>query len=187
MIIGITGTIGAGKGAVVEYLKQKGFAHYSVRDFLMREIEERGLPPDRDSMRVVGNELRAKDGPEYLIKTAYEHATSGEENALIESVRAVGEAEFLKSEGALLLAVDADRRIRYERIQQRGLSTDHVDFETWAEQERKELTSADPNGQNLISVMEMADYHIDNDGSVEELHTKIDEMLKATSANSATQ
>jgi dephospho-CoA kinase len=35
-IIGITGTIGAGKGTVVEYLVgQKGFDHYSVRSFLI--------------------------------------------------------------------------------------------------------------------------------------------------------
>ena len=32
IIIGITGTLGAGKGTIVDYLvKQKGFVHYSVR------------------------------------------------------------------------------------------------------------------------------------------------------------
>ena len=40
MIIGITGTLGAGKGAVVEFLKQKDFKHYSVRNFLIEEIPE---------------------------------------------------------------------------------------------------------------------------------------------------
>ncbi|HWU24717.1 MAG TPA: AAA family ATPase [Candidatus Paceibacterota bacterium] len=179
MIIGITGTIGAGKGTVVDYLKEKGFAHYSVRDVLMKEIEKRGLPPDRDSMRTVGNELRALHGPDYFVKTAFEQAEAEEENALIESVRAMAEAEFLKSNGALLLAVDADRRLRYERIQARGLSTDHVDFDTWVAQERKELTSADPNGQNIIGVMLEADYLIENDGTLEELHQKIDEMFQA--------
>ena len=34
IIIGITGTIGAGKGTIVELLIKKGFKHYSVRDFL---------------------------------------------------------------------------------------------------------------------------------------------------------
>ena len=33
IIIGITGTLGAGKGTVVEYLKKKSFKHYSVRSF----------------------------------------------------------------------------------------------------------------------------------------------------------
>jgi len=34
MIIGITGTLGAGKGTIVEILKKKWFGHYSVREFL---------------------------------------------------------------------------------------------------------------------------------------------------------
>ena len=34
-IIGITGTLGAGKGTIVDYLVQKkGYVHYSVRSFI---------------------------------------------------------------------------------------------------------------------------------------------------------
>ncbi len=58
MIIGITGTSGAGKGTVVDYLLKKGFKHYSVRDFLTEEILKRGLEPNRDNMIFVANELR---------------------------------------------------------------------------------------------------------------------------------
>ena len=36
MIIGITGTLGAGKGTVVDFLKEKGFRHFSVRDYLIK-------------------------------------------------------------------------------------------------------------------------------------------------------
>lgn len=179
MIIGITGTIGAGKGTVVDYLvREKGFAHYSVREFLMREVEKRGLTPDRDAMRTVGNELRTLYGPEYLIQIAYAHAVTNGGDALIESIRALGEASFLKSRGAHLLAVDADEHLRYARIQQRGLSTDHVDFDTWQAQEALELSSADPHGMNVAGVMEMADFRIENNGTVEELHEKIGEMLE---------
>ena len=46
-IIGITGTLAAGKGTVVEYLvERKWFAHYSVRGFLTEEIKKRNLPLD---------------------------------------------------------------------------------------------------------------------------------------------
>ncbi len=41
LIIGITGTLGAGKGTIVEYLeKEMGFDHLSVRDFITKEIEK---------------------------------------------------------------------------------------------------------------------------------------------------
>lgn len=178
MILGITGTIGAGKGTVVDYLVQeKGFAHYSVRDFLIEEIQVRGLPVNRDTMREVANSIRAEHQPSYIIEQLYERAAANGHDALIESVRAIGEAEFLKSKNVQILAVDADRRVRFERVVTRGSATDDVDFETFVAHEEKELASTDPSGQNIIGVMQMADYRIENDNSLDELHEKIEQMV----------
>lgn len=45
LVIGITGTLGAGKGTIVDYLvDSKGFAHYSVRAYLIEEIKKREPP-----------------------------------------------------------------------------------------------------------------------------------------------
>ena len=42
IVIGITGTLGAGKGTIVDYLvKNKGFNHFSVRSFIAQEIQNR--------------------------------------------------------------------------------------------------------------------------------------------------
>ena len=66
-IIWITGPQAAGKWEIVNYLvEKKWFAHYSVRWFLTEEIEKRGLPLDRDSMREVANDLRANYWPSYI-------------------------------------------------------------------------------------------------------------------------
>lgn len=177
MIIGITGTIGAGKGTAVEYLKTKGFVHYSVRELLLEEIEKRGMPPDRNSMNEVGNALRMTHGPSYLMEVAIRRASENGGDALIESVRAIGEAEFLRANGAFILAVDADRKLRYERIIARGASTDHVDFDTWIMQEERELAAIEPWDMNILGVMALADARIENDGTLEELHAKIEEVL----------
>lgn len=181
MVIGVTGTIGAGKGTVVDYLVQeKGFIHLSVRDYLLGEIRHRGMEvEDRSAMRDVANELRATHGPAHIIEALYERAVERGEPALIESIRAIGEAEFLKSKGALILAVDADRKLRYERITARGASTDHVDFDTWVMQEERELASTEPWDMNVIGVMRMADVRIENDGTLEELHRKADGAIDA--------
>lgn len=178
MIIGITGTNGAGKGTVVDYLVQeKGFAHYSVRDFLVEQIEARGMPVNRDSMHMMGNEIRAQHEPSYIVQMLYARAEAAGHNALIESIRALGEAAFLKQKGGKILAVDADRHVRYERIVARASSTDHIDFDTFVVQEDKELTSTDPAAQNVLGVMQMADYTVQNDGTREELNEKIDALL----------
>ena len=177
MILGITGTNGAGKGTVVEYLKTKGFEHFSARALLVEEIERRGLPVDRTSMREVGNELRKTYGPAYIIETLYARAKEAGGDALVESVRAVAEARFLKEQGARIIAVDADRKSRYERIVARGTATDTLSFEEFCKQEDREMNAPDEWDMNVFGVMARADYTITNDGTVEELRAKVDEIL----------
>lgn len=78
MIIGITGTNGAGKGTVVEHLTQKGFSHFSVRDFIIEEIVRRGMPVNRDSANIVGNDLRKTCHPAYLVEQLLARAQAQE-------------------------------------------------------------------------------------------------------------
>ena len=63
IIIGITGTLGAGKGTIVDFLtKNKRFEHFSARALIVEEIEKRGLENNRNNMVVVDNDLRNKNG-----------------------------------------------------------------------------------------------------------------------------
>jgi dephospho-CoA kinase len=180
MLIGITGTDGAGKGTVVEYLvKQHGYLHFSSRGLITRELLRRGLPTDRPHLRQQANELRATHGDDYLVQTAL---TSVREQALvymiIESIRAVAEAESLKRAGGVLLAVDADVRVRYDRIIGRGSASDDVTFEEFVKQETLEMNDPDPHGMQKGRVMAMADYTIINNGTLTELHTATEVALR---------
>ena len=56
-IVGITGTLGAGKGTIVEYLKTKGYIHLSVREYLISELQKRNLEINRDNLRELANNL----------------------------------------------------------------------------------------------------------------------------------
>lgn len=177
--IGITGTLGAGKGAIVDYLvKEKGFVHFSVRDFITKEIERRGMPVNRDSMTIVGNDLRKQHSPSYITDELYKQAQETGKNCIIESVRTPLEvSELRKHSNFYLFAIDADAKVRYERIVVRGSSTDNVSFETFIANEQREMTSDDPNKQNLKACIEQADYLFSNDGDFEDLHQKIEEVL----------
>jgi dephospho-CoA kinase len=178
MILGITGTNGAGKGTVVDYfVTKKGFAHYSGSGLIAEEITRRGMPMNRDSMRIVGNDLRRLHGPSYVIGTNYERALAAGGNAIIEALRAIGEADLLKSNGVPIIAVDADRKTRYERAVLRGSNKDKVTFEEFCIQEDKEMAQTAANEMNIGAVMKMADYTVHNDGTVEELYAQIEEVL----------
>lgn len=179
MIIGLTGTFGAGKGTIAQYLKNKGFKYYSVRDFLTEEIRKRGLPLNRDSMVIVANDLRAKYGSSYIVEQLYKKAEKENANCVIESIRTPGEAEALKKKDRfLLVAVDADVKLRYNRILKRGTETDFVTFDQFVENEKREMQSDDPNKQNISKCMRMADFTIINNGTFEDLYNKVEEILK---------
>lgn len=177
-IIGITGTLGAGKGTVVEYLvKNKGFKHYSVRDLLIEEIKKRNLPINRDSMAKVANDLRAKFGPTYITKVLFEKAQKDNQNSIIESIRNPSELEFIKSSGGIMLAVTADQKVRYERIKQRLSEKDNVTFEEFKIQEDREMNNTDPNSQNLSKCIAHSDFLINNDKNLENLYDQIEKIL----------
>jgi len=178
-IIGITGTLGAGKGTIVDYLiKEKGFKHYSVREFLLEEMRRKGLPENRDSMYRLANELRAMHTPSYVTDQLYLRALKEGKDCVIESIRTPGEIDSLRKQGKFILfAVDAATALRYGRIQERKSETDQVSFETFISNEQREMSSTDPNCQNLRRCIEMADYLFLNNGTMIQLFRKVEKVL----------
>jgi len=185
IIIGVTGTLGAGKGTIVDYLvKNKNFVHFSAReDVINKEIEKRGLSITRDNMVLVANDLRKNYGPSYVAEELFKMAQNSDKNCVLESLRTAGEIESLREKGKFyLFAINAEQETRYHRVQGRkNAQSDNVSFEKFIEQEETEMKSDDPNKQNLSKCISMADYVFQNDGTFEDLYKKIDEVMSKLS------
>ena len=179
-IIGITGTLGAGKGTIVDYLiKKHSFQHFSVRGYLSQLVKAKGQEVNRDTLVATANELRALHSPSFIAEELYREAKASNKDCIIESIRTVGEVTALKAKGNFyLLAIDADQKLRYERIVERASETDKVSFETFVANENREMSSTDANKQNISACVKLADFKFINNGSFEELYEKIDEVLK---------
>ena len=178
MILGITGTNGAGKGTVVDFLVgQKKFNHFSARNFLIEEIKRQGLPVDRTHMRQVANEMRKAQGPSYVVEQLMAQAQQALGDSVVESIRTVGEGQFLKANSAMIWAVDADRHTRFERTLKRMSETDKVTFEQFCIYEDREMRSTEPWDMNVFGVMNMADHIFLNNGTVEELFLQVEAAL----------
>ena len=178
IIIGITGTLGAGKGEAVEYLKTKGFAHFPARAYILDEVRKRGLELNRDNTTLVANDLRITYGPSYIIENLFKQARASGSNCVIESIRTLGELNFLRTQPDFyLMAVDADPKIRYERIVKRKSELDHVSFEKFLSDEKREMSSTDLAKGNISECIAQADFPLMNNSSKEELHRQIETVL----------
>ncbi len=182
MIIGITGTIGAGKGTVVEYLVQKkGFVHFSARTLILEEVKKRGLEVVRENTTLVANDLRAAFGPDYIAKELCRRAAEVQRQgmgAIVESLRSVGEIQFIRTiPHSKVFAVDADPHVRYERITSRKTELDQITFERFVAQEKAEINLDDPTKGNLSACIALADVVFMNNGSFEDLVAQIEKAL----------
>ncbi len=180
ILIGLTGTLGAGKGTVVDYLvREKGFTHYSVSEFLADEAERRGYGRDRMARHNTANEFRAKGATtlmEAVVARAVQEGRGGE-RVIIDPQHTLAEVEFIKSRGGIEIAVDAKLTLRYDRIKKRGSEKDNVTYEEFIAVQEKEMSSSNPNENNLGAAIQAAQYHLTNDGTKEELYAQIEEVL----------
>ncbi len=177
MIIGLTGKNGSGKTEVSEYLKSRGFEYHSLSDEIREEIRRRGQEITREVLIQVGNELREKLGPGILAERILQ-SLERDHNYVIDSIRNPYEVEVLKRrKDFILLAVEADQAIRFERSRKRGRENAPENFEQFVEEEARELESTNPTSQQLHATRRKADLVVVNNGTLNDLHSRLDELL----------
>lgn len=179
IILGITGTLGAGKGTVVDYLISKyDFDHFSVRTYLTQYVKSKGEEPNRDTFTYYANKLRRENSPSFFAEELMKMADSTPKNSIVESIRTTGEIEKLKEyKNSFLIAVDANIETRYHRIVDRKSETDQIDFAKFKFDENREMQSSDPNKQNLSECIKMADFIVYNDNDLDELYSQVDKIM----------
>ncbi len=179
MILGVSGLNGSGKGEVVRFLEARSFYALSLSDVIRAALREKGLDETRERMIETGNAIRAAMGPGGLaIKLSAQLVP--DRNYVIDSIRHPAEVEVLRARTSRfkLLWVNADEAVRLERLRARGRGGDPTTLERLRELEGRELASSDPAAQQLLAVRDLADFTIENDASLEQLHGRLRELLE---------
>ena len=180
IVLGLTGKNASGKGTVAEILKKKDFIYHSLSDSLRDELNLLKKEETRENLIEIGNKLREKGGPGVLADKLLPKLNS-DSNHIVDSIRNPFEVISLRK-GTLfgsfiLISVDANARLRYDRLCSRGRTGDTDSWEKFVEQEKKEESNDDPNKQQLSKTMEMADYIIENSGTIGELEAQINRIF----------
>lgn len=184
-LIGIGGTNGSGKDTVGHILAQKhGWLFVSVSDLLRDECRKRGLPVSRENLRTISAEWRRQGGLGVLIDKAVEVFNSSStvyEGLAVASLRNPGECERVAELGGKNVWVDADPRIRYERIRSAERGRGHEDDKTYeeflAEQQAEMHHSGDEATLNIAAVKALADIEIYNESDLKTLERLVTELV----------
>jgi len=163
-LIGISGTNGSGKDSVGNILEADyGFLFISVTDILRRELVSHNMETSRFNMRHLSSQWRKQYGLGVLVDKAqqiYESAGKNYQGLAISSLRNFGEADSVHQHKGIVLWLDADPKIRYQRIQSRGgirQVDDNKSYEDFLSDEAAEMYRPDLKDKTTLSLAEVKD------------------------------
>jgi cytidylate kinase len=175
-IFGIGGTNGAGKDVLGIMLAERyGYLNATATTMFVIELNKRGWPIDREHKAKLSAEWRREYGMGVIVDKAIEMFQSTKpgtyKGIAVGSLRHPGEADRVHELGGTMVWIDADPKIRYDRIQSNlhERAGTHAEegktFEEFlAEQEREMKPVGDEATLHIAAVKERADIFLDNNG-----------------------
>ncbi len=172
-IVGVAGTNASGKdtlGALRQSLQNAKFV--SLSDILRHELDLQGVSHERENLGALGNKWRAESGAGVLVNKSValyneEKATMRYGGLTLTSIRHPKEVEAIQALGGIVVWIDADPKVRYERIQKRnaGRPEDQKTFEEFVAEEQVEMQHLPgvEASMNMSGVRDLADVKIIND------------------------
>lgn len=183
-IIGLAGTNGSGKDTIAHLLRDKyGWYFAGASEMLGDELTKRGLPHERENKSALSAEWRRQYGMAAIVDRGIEIFKQSDYNGIIVgSLRHPGETDRVHDFDGVQLWVDADPKVRYDRItsNNRGRIEDQKTYEEFlAEQEREMTPVGDSATLNMSAVKERADIFIENNGNdIEAFKLQVEKILK---------
>ena len=174
-IIAVIGMCGSGKSEAVKYFLEHGHRRVYFGDVVINELKERGLELNELNERLVREDLRKQFGMAAMavksIDKIREHFKAG--NVVIESLYSWSEYKIIGNEfgdNFKLLALHTDKKLRYERLMKREIRP--LTLSEAISRDISEIENIEKGGP-----IAFADYMVINDGTIEELKTKLKGLI----------
>ena len=179
-ILAVVGMSGSGKSVVVDYLTEKGYPKVYFGGMIYKEMEKRGIErtEDGESEKEFREMIRETEGKDWVVRQVIEEThnliKAGQKRIILDGVYSWTEYKSLKHEfpGSLIfVAVVVDKKLRYERVAKRPERS--FDAKAVRERDRSEIENLEKGGP-----IAAADYYVLNNGTVEDVKNRVDEILK---------
>ncbi len=176
-LIGVVGMPGAGKTAAVDYLSEKNWPKIYFGGIVYDAMRQAGIEITPESQQIFREQLREREGKDFIARRAIDNINrlidAGQKTIVLDGIYSWSEYRTLKHEyhGALeLIAVVAPRHVRHHRLANRAERP--FTEEQATDRDYTEIENIEKGGPIAI-----ADHYIINDGTLDELHRKIDNIV----------
>lgn len=177
LIIGLTGQIASGKGTAAKYLAEKHKASILKFSDILRDIlKTLEISESRENIQKISTAVRQAFGEDVLAEVIAKQALKITSPIIvIDGIRRLEDIKHLSLDPAFrLVAIEADIRKRYGRITKRDENTDdrQKTFEEFVKDHgyETELTIKD--------VEDSAEIRVNNDGSLDDLYSQLDSLIR---------
>jgi dephospho-CoA kinase len=184
IFVAAVGMPGSGKTLVGDMLVARGFHYARFGQAVIDELHARGLPMNEENERAVREDLRRQHGMAAvaILNLPKFDALLAQGNLIGDGLYSWAEYKLLKErygDRLVVVAIHAPPAMRYARLTSRTLHAQDT------AQRYRPITSEVAKSRDIAEIehiekggpIAMADYHIVNQGTTEELAQKVDEFL----------
>ena len=175
-IIVVVGMCGVGKTVACDYLESLGLKRIYFGAITFEKLQENGLEVNPENERMMREKLREEGGMGVFatlnLPKLEKLVESG--NVVVESLYSWDELKIVQDkfkEQVVTVSIVADKNLRYSRLAKRDVRPFTRD-----EAIKRDITEI----ENIAKAgpIAYADYFIDNNGTIEEFHERINKFLE---------
>ncbi|MGZ7124221.1 MAG: AAA family ATPase [Halobacteriota archaeon] len=176
LVIGFVGFPGSGKSEAAAIAQTEGFFPVAMGDAVRSHMQRSCIQLSEKNVGTIANKLRADHGMDVIAKMCIPEVRSLiSQKVVIDGIRGIAEVNAFKKEfkgDFKLIAITAGPEVRFERVKGRSRPDDARSLRHFEEKDERELA------WGLEEALEAAEYSIENEGSLEELNSKVSSLLE---------
>ncbi|MBM3283916.1 hypothetical protein FJY90_06790 [Candidatus Gottesmanbacteria bacterium] len=175
-VVVLTGLPGSGKTTASDYFRKQHLSVVSMGEITRMLLQEKKLLQTEENEKAIRTNLRKNHGEDIyarLIMKDVRKMLRKHQLVAIEGLRSEKELDYFKKKltDVKLIFINADRRIRYLRLQKRQFRP--LDYHQAKQRDIWEKS------QGVLRLRRSADWNIENQSTKSEFYAKLNQVIKA--------